>query len=166
MRAPPLLLIAPLFCYARLYCNMLDGMVALASGKASRRGEIINELPDRISDIIIFVAVAHSGLCHLLLGYWAMVLAVMTAYVGVLGQAAGAQREFGGVMAKPYRMVALHVGAWTAYAMIALRHPFLYASFTPLDAACALVIIGCVQTIALRLSRILRTLEPRAPRGK
>src|SRR6516162_1984825 len=43
-RYPWLLLPAPLLCYARLWMNMLDGMVALASGKASRRGEILNEL--------------------------------------------------------------------------------------------------------------------------
>src|SRR3954471_24026893 len=29
-----LLFLGPAFCYARLWCNMLDGMVALASGKA------------------------------------------------------------------------------------------------------------------------------------
>src|SRR4051812_13101362 len=49
-RWPMLLLIAPLLCFLRLWFNMLDGMVALAAGKASRRGEIVNELPDRISD--------------------------------------------------------------------------------------------------------------------
>src|SRR5690348_13034572 len=66
-RHPWLLLSAPLLCYARLWMNMLDGMVALASGKASRRGEILNELPDRISDILIFAGVAHSGLAHVTL---------------------------------------------------------------------------------------------------
>jgi len=39
-RWPWLLLIAPGFCYLRLWCNMLDGMVALAANKASWRGEI------------------------------------------------------------------------------------------------------------------------------
>src|SRR5260370_28475991 len=67
---PALLILGVLLCYGRLWCNMLDGMVALASGKASPTGEIVNELPDRISDILIFVGVAHSGLCHPLGGYW------------------------------------------------------------------------------------------------
>ena len=57
-----LLIIAPLFCYLRLWFNMLDGLVAFAGGKASRRGEILNDLPDRVSDILIFVGVGHSGL--------------------------------------------------------------------------------------------------------
>src|SRR5207302_11256321 len=56
-----LLVVAPLFCYLRLWFNMLDGMVAVAAGKASRRGDILNDLPDRISDGIIFVGVGQRG---------------------------------------------------------------------------------------------------------
>jgi len=78
--APRLLIIAPVFCYLRLWFNMLDGMVALAAGKATARGEILNDLPDRISDIVIFVGVAHSGWMNPILGYWAAILAVLTAY--------------------------------------------------------------------------------------
>ena len=43
--------------------------------KASRRGEILNDLPDRVSDIVIFVGVAHSGLMNPFIGYWAAILA-------------------------------------------------------------------------------------------
>src|SRR5262249_51742801 len=111
-RFPILLLIAPLFCYIRLWFNMLDGMVAMASGKASLRGEILNDLPDRISDILVFVGVAHSGFCNVVLGYWAAIGALLTAYVGTFGQAVGVQREFSGVMSKPWRMVWVHIGAW------------------------------------------------------
>src|SRR5260370_17248038 len=49
-----LLIIAPLFCYLRLWFNMLDGMVAVAAEKASARGEILNNLPIRISNLLIF----------------------------------------------------------------------------------------------------------------
>ena len=158
---PWLLWIAPLFCYIRLWMNMLDGMVALASGKASARGEILNELPDRISDVLIFVGVAHSGLCSPLSGYWAAILALMTAYVGVLGQAAGARREFGGVMAKPWRMVVLHAGAWlTALWPGAPR----LGELTILDWACLVVVLGCLQTIVVRLRRIFAELAAKAER--
>src|SRR2546430_9501003 len=110
-----LLVVAPLFCYLRLWFNMLDGMVAVAAGKASRRGEILNDLPDRISDVIIFVGVAHSGLMNPIFSYWATIAALLTAYVGLFGQALGVQREFGGIMSKPWRMVALHIGAWLEF---------------------------------------------------
>src|SRR4029077_4386430 len=100
---PWLLFVGPLFCYLRLWFNMLDGMVALASGKASWRGEILNDLPDRISDVLIFAGVAHSGLNAVDSGYWAAILALLTAYVGLFGQAVGVQREFSGLMSKPWR---------------------------------------------------------------
>src|SRR2546427_10724261 len=44
-----LLIIAPLFCYLRLWFNMLDVMVAVASGKAGGRGGIWERRPGRIS---------------------------------------------------------------------------------------------------------------------
>lgn len=155
-RYPVLLLIAPAFCYLRLWFNMLDGMVALASGKASRSGEIANELPDRLSDVIIFVGAAHSGWCHPLLGYWCAIFALLVAYVGVLGQAVGVQREFSGLMTKPWRMVALHLGAWLAFAM--RNSTTADESLTILDWTFLVVIAGSLQTIAVRLVRILRAL--------
>jgi phosphatidylglycerophosphate synthase len=159
---PPLLLFAPLLCYVRLWFNMLDGMVALAAGKASPRGEILNDLPDRVSDILIFAGVAHSGLAHPIIAYWTIILALMTAYVGTLGQAVGGRREFGGVMSKPWRMVMLNLGAWFTFGMLELRgQPARFVGLTILDWTCLLVIAGCVQTICVRLIRTLRTLESR-----
>ncbi len=156
---PALLLAAVGFCYVRLWLNMLDGMVALASGKASRAGEIVNELPDRISDVLIFAGVAHSELCHPLAGYWTAIFALLVAYVGTLGQAVGVQREFSGVMAKPWRMVALHVGAWITLGLIWSDRAIRYGGLTVLDWTLLAIIAGCVQTIWIRLTRILRSLH-------
>jgi phosphatidylglycerophosphate synthase len=162
---PWLLLIGPVFCYFRLWLNMLDGMVAIAAGKASWRGEILNDLPDRISDVLIFAGVAHSGLCSPFSGYWVALLALLTAYVGMFGQAVGVQREFSGVMAKPWRMVTLHAGAVTAYALgVTLHPPGGFAGLTVLDWTCIVILVGCLQTIAVRLRRIMRALEEKRPR--
>jgi phosphatidylglycerophosphate synthase len=157
---PGLLIVAVGFCYVRLWLNMLDGMVALASGTASRSGEIANELPDRISDVIIFVGVAHSNLCHPLSGYWVAIFALLVAYVGTLGQAVGVQREFSGLMSKPWRMVALHVGAWITLGLIWWRDGTIrYGDLTILDWTLLAILVGCVQTIWLRLAKILRALQ-------
>jgi phosphatidylglycerophosphate synthase len=154
-----LLIVGPLLCYVRLWMNMLDGMVALASGKASSRGEILNDLPDRVSDVLIFVGVAHSGLCSPFSGYWAAILALMTAYVGMLGQAVGVQREFSGVMSKPWRMVTLHIGAWIALGLIWRSGEHISkGSLTMLDWTCLIIIAGCIQTIVIRLKRIFASL--------
>lgn len=156
---PALLILAVAFCYLRLWLNMLDGMVALASGTASRSGEIANELPDRISDVIIFVGVAHSHLCHPLSGYWAAIFALLVAYVGTLGQAVGVQREYSGLMAKPWRMVALNVGAWITLALLWSGSPIRFGGLTVLDWTLLAILAGCIQTIWIRLAKILRALQ-------
>jgi phosphatidylglycerophosphate synthase len=158
---PALLLIAPLFAHVRLWCNMLDGMVALASGQASWRGEILNDLPDRVSDVLIFVGAAHSGFMQPLLGYWAAIFALITAYVGTLGQAVGVHRDFSGLMSKPWRMVALHIGAWITYVVAATDARGL----TPLDWACIVVIAGCIETIVRRLRNIFAALRAKSVRS-
>lgn len=158
-----LLIAGPAFCYARLWCNMLDGMVALASGKASWRGEILNDLPDRISDVLIFAGVAHSGLNSVVSGYWVAIFAVLTAYVGLFGQAVGVQREFSGMMSKPWRMVTLHIGAWITLGLIWWNHGDIqWGAGTVLDWTCAVIILGCLQTIWIRLARIMRALRVKA----
>jgi phosphatidylglycerophosphate synthase len=160
---PWLLFFAPLFCYLRLWFNMLDGMVALASGKASWRGEILNDLPDRVSDILIFVGVAHGGWMNPFVGYWSAIFALLTAYVGMFGQAVGVQREFSGVMSKPWRMVVLHLGAWITLGCILWSNGVaVWGSLTVLDWACLLVIAGCLQTIAVRLKRIMAALREKS----
>src|SRR5438067_3216944 len=148
---PWLLFVAPLFCYLRLWFNMLDGMVALAAVKASWRGEILNDLPDRISDVLIFAAVAHSGWMNPFVGYWAAIFALLTAYVGMFGQAVGVQREFSGVMSKPWRMVTLHIGAWLTLACYLWNTGLFAMNLTIFDWACVVVVAGCLQTMAVRL---------------
>lgn len=160
---PWLLFLAPLFCYLRLWFNMLDGMVALASGKASWRGEILNDLPDRVSDVLIFAGVAHSGWMNPFFGYWAAIFALLTAYVGMFGQAVGVQREFSGMMSKPWRMVALHAGAWITLAGVYWNGVSVhFGSLTILDWACAIVMAGCLQTMAIRLKRIIAALRAKS----
>lgn len=90
-------------------------------------------------------------------------MALLTAYVGMFGQAVGASRQFGGVMSKPWRMVALHIGAWLTFAQLRWNWGHIsLGSLTLLDLTCLLVIIGCVQTIAVRLRRIFAALEAKA----
>jgi phosphatidylglycerophosphate synthase len=158
-----LLVVAPLFCYLRLWFNMLDGMVAIAAGKASARGDIVNDLPDRISDVIIFVGVAHSELMNPFIGYWTAIFSLLTAYVGLFGQAIGRRREFGGIMSKPWRMVALSVGAWAMFVWRSCQagsHDF--GRLTILDWTCLVIIAGCLETIIVRLKRIVTALQDEA----
>ena len=160
---PGLLIVAVGFCYLRLWLNMLDGMVALASNTASRTGEIVNELPDRFSDVIIFVGAGHSGLCHPIGGYWAAISALLVAYVGILGQAVGVRREFSGLMSKPWRMVTLQIGAWITLGLIWWGDGQIrYGGLTVLDWTYVAIVVGSVQTLWIRLIRIVGALRAEA----
>lgn len=158
---PRYLLVAIAFAFLRLWLNMFDGMVALAAGKASKRGEIINDLPDRVSDVIIFAGVAHSGWCYPFYAYWVAIAAVIVAYVGLFGQAVGVQREFSGVMAKPWRIVALSIGALITMVLVLRSQPIAYAGKTILDWTHLAILLGCAQTVVIRLTRIFKALDAR-----
>ena len=156
---PRFLVIAVALAFIRLWLNMFDGMVALAAGKASKKGEIINDLPDRLSDALIFVGVAHSGWCTPFLAYWVAMAALIVAYVGLFGQAVGVQREFSGIMAKPWRIVALSIGALATLFAIYPEGTHYVGGVLILDWTHCAILAGCVQTVAIRLTRIFRALE-------
>jgi len=92
-----------------------------------------------------------------LIGYWTAIFAVLTSYVGLFGQALGIQRQFGGIMSKPWRMVALHGGAWLTF----FFPPQSSATLTIFDWTCLVIIAGCVETIVVRLKRITAALQDR-----
>src|SRR5256885_242512 len=64
----------------------------------------------------------------------------------------------------PWRMVALHVGAWATFASLEINRGSIQsiATFTILDWTCLLVIAGCLQTIVVRLKRIMAALEKKS----
>ena len=78
----------------RLLGNMFDGMVAIERGTASARGELYNEVPDRVSDSAIFIGLGYAADSAAALGYLAACASLFAAYVRAVGKAAGAHQEF------------------------------------------------------------------------
>ena len=103
----PFWLAAAFFIFLRLLANMLDGMVAVEGRKASRLGELFNEVPDRITDAAILIGLGYSTSGHIVLGYLAALAAIFTAYVRSAAKVAGAPQDFCGPMAKPHRMATV-----------------------------------------------------------
>jgi phosphatidylglycerophosphate synthase len=150
---------AALLIQLRLLANMLDGMVALASGTASRLGELFNEVPDRISDSATLIGLGYAAGGDPLLGYAAAGAAIATAYVRALGVAAGAPAEFCGPMAKQQRMflaslVALACGG-TAFLDIRLA----IGGYALPTLTLAIIAAGAALTAVRRLLRIARALR-------
>ena len=145
----------------RLLANLMDGMVAVEGGLGSKTGELWNDLPDRFADGLVFVGAAY-GLPGLpfgvALGWTAAAAAIVTAYVRVLGAAAGGGQHFLGPMAKPHRMAAM-----TAASLLAAALSMVDPTWPQrlLAATLALILAGCAVTMARRLSRIAAELRQR-----
>jgi phosphatidylglycerophosphate synthase len=110
--AAALLLAAAAAIQLRLLCNMLDGMLAVELGFKTATGDIYNDLPDRVADVLILVGAGYSIRSvggGSTLGWAAAVTAVFTAYVRTLGGSLGVTQPFIGPMAKQHRMFALTV---------------------------------------------------------
>lgn len=158
--ARSLWLAAALCVQLRLLANLLDGMVALASGKASALGELYNEVPDRISDAVLLVALGFVSGSSPHLGYAAAVLAVFVAYVRAVGAAAGAGQVFAGVMAKPQRMFLVTLLClFHAFSPASWQGPWLGQELGAAGGVLVVICIGCVVTACTRLATIAGTLR-------
>lgn len=154
-----LLLLAAGLIQGRLVCNLLDGMVAVEGGLATPAGPVYNELPDRLSDTLIFVGVGY-GLTAFpfaaTLGWIAALLALMTAYLRLLGGTCGLPQRFTGPMAKQHRMALLF-----GCSLLALFLPTLYGQ--KLLLLCLVIIsVGSVITCWRRGKHILDELQQNA----
>jgi phosphatidylglycerophosphate synthase len=155
-----LLLLAAAGIQLRLLCNMLDGMVAVEGGRQTKSGEVFNDLPDRIADVILFICTGYAVWEHAYafeLGFGAALLAVFTAYVRMLGGASGLQQSFIGPMAKQQRMAVLTF----ACLLSPWETRFQFGSGSILWATLIVINIGCLVTIIRRTARIVRELESR-----
>jgi phosphatidylglycerophosphate synthase len=154
-------LIAALGAQLRLTANMLDGMVALASGRASKVGELYNEIPDRVSDAAVFIGAGFAWGGNVALGYVATILAIFTAYIRAAGKIAGAPNEFCGPMAKQHRMLVI-----TLICLYSAITPRSWQMITFNDSQIGLmslglvvIVVGCVITVIRRVSRITQALK-------
>ena len=136
----------------RLLANMLDGMVAVASGKSSRLGELFNEVPDRLADVAILVGLGYAAGGDPTHGWAAALAALLVAYIRNVGKAVGVPHDFRGPMAKQQRMFLVIVCCWFMATAPAAWHPKPDLPVWTL----ALIIVGCIITFVRRLVGIGR----------
>jgi phosphatidylglycerophosphate synthase len=145
----------------RLTANMLDGMVAIASSRTSKTGELYNEVPDRLSDAAVFIGAGYAWGGNVTLGYVATILAIFTAYVRAAGKIAGAPNEFCGPMAKQHRMLVITLIC--VYAVVTPRSwqtiAFKDSQIGLMTLGLVVIVVGCLITVVRRLSRIAHVLK-------
>lgn len=146
------------FIQLRLLCNLFDGMVAIEGDLKSKTGVIFNELPDRIADTLIILPLGY--LCGDLafaveLGWLAVLLAMLTAYLRLLGDSVGAEQYFIGPMAKPHRMFLITISMFVA----GILQYFFELSNIVFYCVLWILVSGCVITSIRRLQHIVKDLN-------
>ena len=129
---PWLFLVAIILIFARMTLNTVDGVIAIAQGKKDLRGEIVNALPDRYSDIFLFAGIAFSPYCNTVLGVLGMATVFLVSYTGMLGKAIGVNWQHQGPLGKIERLTLIIIASFLQYLTIifGIRLPITVLSLT------------------------------------
>jgi CDP-diacylglycerol--glycerol-3-phosphate 3-phosphatidyltransferase len=138
----------PVFLFARMALNAIDGILAREHGQGSRTGAVLNELMDVVSDAALTVPFATLPGWNPLAVAGAIFCAALTEMAGLIGPMIGSTRRNDGPFGKSDRALALGVlGAW-----LALGWP---VSGLVRGTAPAVWIVLCCATIVQRVRRAL-----------
>jgi len=102
-----LLLLAFFLLFFSSLFDALDGKVARLTGKASERGDLLDHVLDRYSDIFIIGGIAFSPYCPVEIGLISLITVLMLSYMGTQAQAVGGTRNYGGLLGRADRLMLL-----------------------------------------------------------
>jgi CDP-diacylglycerol---glycerol-3-phosphate 3-phosphatidyltransferase len=149
---PSLLLLLPMWLFARMALNAIDGMMAREHQMATPLGAVLNELGDVASDLALYLPLAavEEQSRWLVVGF--CIGAILTEFCGVLGQALGTSRHYEGPMGKSDR--AFWVGA---LAVVTFASPKTY-EFWPwvFGIGALLTAVTCGNRLARTLAELKR----------
>jgi phosphatidylglycerophosphate synthase len=146
----------------RLTCNLIDGLMAVEGGKKTPYGEFFNDFPDRVSDVLLILAAGYAARTNqgplITVAWAAALLAVLTAYIRVLGASMSAPHFFLGPMAKQHRMAVLNA----AIVGTAIENWVNGSFMLCLDAGVWVIAIGAFITCVRRSAAIIRHFTSKA----
>jgi len=98
--------------------DAVDGKVAKATGRASKRGDFLDHVLDRYGDVFILGAIALGPYCRPTIGLLGVVSVLLVSYLGVQAHALTRKRSYSGIMGRAERMVILIIAPIVQYAAI------------------------------------------------
>lgn len=99
----------PIGLLLRMALNALDGMMARKFNQTSRLGEVLNEVGDIVSDVIIFLPLLKFQPESLYLIVVFIILSVINEFSGLIGKVVGKERRYDGPMGKSDRALILGI---------------------------------------------------------
>lgn len=97
----------PIGLLLRMALNALDGMMARRFNQTSKLGEVLNEVGDIVSDVIIFFPLLKFQPESLYLIVIFIVLSIINEFAGLIGKIVGKERRYDGPMGKSDRALML-----------------------------------------------------------
>lgn len=96
--------------------DALDGAVARIRGISSTKGDFLDHVLDRYSDIALLLALTFSFFnSSVIVGVLALVGVLMTSYMGTQSQAVGLKRNYGGPLGRADRIALIMVALLVQY---------------------------------------------------
>lgn len=99
----------PIGLLLRMALNALDGMMARKFNQTSRLGEVLNEVGDIVSDVIIFFPLLKFQPESLYLIVIFIILSIINEFAGLMGKVVGKERRYDGPMGKSDRALVLGI---------------------------------------------------------
>lgn len=119
-----LLLVASACVSLNAILDGLDGKLARMTNTATARGDYLDHVIDRYSDLAILAGIALSPLADIRWGLFAIVGTFLTSYMGTQAQALGLGRNYGGWLGRADRLVILIATPVVAYGAELLGYEF------------------------------------------
>ncbi len=95
--------------------DALDGVIARKSNKATLRGDFLDHVIDRYSDVFIICSIFFAGYVNWKIGVAAIVGVLLTSYLGIQAQALNLGRYYGGLMGRADRLVVVMFAAFANF---------------------------------------------------
>lgn len=114
-RNPLLLIISIALTFLRMSLNTIDGVIAIQRGNLRLKGEIVNALPDRYSDIFILAGIALCPFCNPTLGIIGLSTMFLVSYTGIMGKALGVEWQHHGPLGKVERLILIMIFSYLQY---------------------------------------------------
>jgi CDP-diacylglycerol---glycerol-3-phosphate 3-phosphatidyltransferase len=92
--------------------DALDGVIARKTNRATPKGDFLDHIIDRYSDIFIICSIFFAGYVHWKIGVAAIVGVLLTSYLGTQAQALNLGRYYGGLMGRADRLVVIMIAAF------------------------------------------------------
>lgn len=142
-----LFLALPIGLLIRMALNALDGMMARTYNQQSKKGEVLNELGDIISDFFIFfpLLIFEKQITYLIVLF--IGLSIINEFAGLLGKVISGERRYDGPMGKSDRALIIGIYGFLSFLDVDF-HKYSFWIFT-------VILLLLIISTTIRINKVL-----------